>query len=276
MVCTPTPIADPFWEGVTLRLCRRPAVDRLAEAAPERWLTEGELRELRLLRAWERRAAWLAGRWCVKTLLDPLRGARGRLADWDVRSRTDAGRPAPPTARRRPGGRRLPVSLSHSGRLVAAAFIQRPGLSIGVDVVEASWLGRCFTETWFSRAEIARINRAGCAAIEGWAVKEAVYKSLRTTAPFRPRLIEVLHARGGAVEARWLGGGLDATVRARLLRCGESIVAVAVAAARGRIVAQAPEANRAGARADCGPVRRGPTANDHLLSTPTGRLSADR
>jgi phosphopantetheinyl transferase len=147
------------------------------------WLHAQEREQLARFRSPERQASWLWGRVMAKRLL--LAAIEDRhLSPWNIRvdSRDAAERGTAPTAWL--NGSLLPfqISVSHSGRFVAAAIAETGQAPIGIDVVDRAVAA--------SLTQFQTANHGQCAVTQ-WAVKEAAFKCLPGSESFRPGRFEV-------------------------------------------------------------------------------------
>jgi len=188
------------------------------------WLSANERRALERLREPSRRDAWLAGRLLAKQLLATALSLDN--SSWAASNHARYGQgnsagvfPAQPlldvpagkyrnmeivSAGARPrvsiGNRRLDRSLSiaHTGRGVLVALSRKPGISLGIDLVEPGLCGPGFADAWFTPSERHWLSSGkSCGSATIWAIKEAVYKAVNRGEPFYPRSFETLAGRRG-------------------------------------------------------------------------------
>lgn len=183
---------------------------------PHEWAT---LASLRGPRAAEWAASRVAAKECVRRLLAP-RSTRHAI---EVR-RDPSGVPWALV-----GGRRLPLSLAHSGGwAVAASHVRLP---VGVDVEPLRRLPDRFSRYFLSRAEEAALEGwedRPTASMVAWTVKEAVLKAAGRGLTLSPRAVTIRPmGEDGYVAASAAGAQLGAA----FWREGEAVVAVACSAA---------------------------------------------
>ena len=174
------------------------------EEVSTRMLSDAETMELELFSSPQRRADWLAGRRLAKKLLDQISGIEG--GNWEVLSRISREKGLPPRVFHCGFTSPWIISLAHSEHIVATAASEVSGEFVGVDVVEEQSIPAGFGRLWFDDDEKRRIESAKLTLLDGWAIKEAAFKSLRVTTAFEPRQIKIgepvstgilVHAAGG-------------------------------------------------------------------------------
>jgi phosphopantetheinyl transferase len=147
------------------------------------WLHAQERAQLARFRSPERQASWLWGRVVTKRLLLAAINDRQLLPQHlRIDSRDAAERGVAPTAWF--DGARVPyhVSISHSGRFVAAAIAETGTAPLGIDVVDRAVAASL---THFQTAADCRC------VVTQWAVKEAAFKCLPGSESFRPGRFDV-------------------------------------------------------------------------------------
>lgn len=185
------------------------------------WLAPGERTRAAGIRHPRPRNAWLTARLAAKRLVaahlaDTVTGRRAdHLATIEIQSRDASGRGCRP--RVFSGGREVAVALSiaHVDErvLVAIGPAVRP---LGVDLTPAATFAADSSRWWLTAAEGEAAGALGPAAAAEhaarvWTVKEAAYKALLATEPFRPRAIEVRTVGERITECTAAGRSVPAT-----------------------------------------------------------------
>ncbi|MFD7556790.1 4'-phosphopantetheinyl transferase family protein [Streptomyces sp. NPDC059533] len=208
------------WGGAAVLVARRTGPREAP--VPSSGLSPAERRVVGALPA-RRRAEWLAGRLLAKRLVGEAMAAPER--EVEVLPRDDGspyvvvgGIPVPA----------LHVSISHTGRHVAAALAPEP---VGVDLCETGSADavRRVAEHAFSPGELTLIGADRAEALAGaWALKEAAVKADRSSVfGSAPRAVALL----GLAPPR-LGGRR----RAMVWRAGGALLALVLARPRGHCV----------------------------------------
>lgn len=126
-------------------------------------------------------------------------------------------------------GKSVPVavSVSHSGRLIAAAVCETAG--VGIDVVDPAEAGRSL-DVWFTPDELSLLpDEDGLLRARLWGAKEAAFKAARLDDGFRPCSVEICTL--GRTGYRWSVRGEHGPVEGRgtFMMAGMHLLAIAVA-----------------------------------------------
>jgi len=200
---------------------------RLEGQSHNAWLSATECEMLATLRAPQRRAAWLGGRYLAKTLIleavteeNNTHAARAAqslsCADICIVSRDSQQRAIRPLVFVKGKLKPWTLSITHSACSVSAALVLEPDVRLGIDLTETEGVCRRLAKAWFTDVEWTWLHEALAGATGNvrtasmaehvasiWAVKEAAYKALNEGESFAPRRIEVLPVCAGRWRATW-------------------------------------------------------------------------
>ena len=155
--------------------------------APRNLLSARETAVYQSLAVAKRRRDWLLGRWTAKQLLATMSAAEGRpfaAQAFSILAAED-GAPQVWTEWR---GQLLPVqtalSISHAHGVAFCAAHKGSGWSLGVDIERIEPRHAQFAQTYFTAAEMHRLNQSqpeqvDCLLTAIWSAKEAALKALR-------------------------------------------------------------------------------------------------